>query len=210
MGDDDFVSLAIGFLLKELYPGPSICPTHIHVLEMDGRYIECLNRLSERFSLPISCEQVDLRMPLPPHLCGRFDCLFTDPPYTQEGASLFLSRAISVLKEESGLRIFFSFGNKSATEVYFLQKCFQLHGLAIKDMFTRFNEYMGASLLGNKGQLFVLETTERTRALFPLENEDAMTSTPQTAISGKTVTAAGNAAKSMPWGKRRNIRPSGS
>ena len=36
-------------------------------------------------------------------------------------------------------------------------------------MFTRFNEYMGASLLGNKGQLFVLETTERTRALFPLE-----------------------------------------
>ena len=153
MGDDDFVSLAIGFLLKELYPGPSICPTHIHVLEMDGRYIECLNRLSERFSLPISCEQVDLRMPLPPHLCGRFDCLFTDPPYTQEGASLFLSRAISVLKEESGLRIFFSFGNKSATEVYFLQKCFQLHGLAIKDMFTRFNEYMGASLLGNKGQL---------------------------------------------------------
>ncbi|MCC2736063.1 bis-aminopropyl spermidine synthase family protein, partial [Fusicatenibacter saccharivorans] len=51
MGDDDFVSLAIGFLLKELYPGPSICPTHIHVLEMDGRYIECLNRLSERFSL---------------------------------------------------------------------------------------------------------------------------------------------------------------
>ena len=169
MGDDDFVSLAIGFLLKELYPGPSICPTHIHVLEMDGRYIECLERLAGRFALPISCERVDLRMPLPPHLCGRFDCLFTDPPYTQEGASLFLSRAISVLKEESGLRIFFSFGNKSATEVYFLQKCFQLHGLAIKEMFTRFNEYMGASLLGNKGQLFVLETTERTRALFPLE-----------------------------------------
>ena len=46
MGDDDFVSLAIGFLLKELYPGPSICPTHIHVLEMDGRYIECLERLA--------------------------------------------------------------------------------------------------------------------------------------------------------------------
>lgn len=150
MGDDDFVSLAIGFLLKELYPGPSICPTHIHVLEMDGRYIECLERLAGRFALPISCERVDLRMPLPPHLCGRFDCLFTDPPYTQEGASLFLSRAISVLKEESGLRIFFSFGNKSATEVYFLQKCFQLHGLAIKEMFTRFNEYMGASLWATK------------------------------------------------------------
>ena len=78
MGDDDFVSLAIGFLLKELYPDQNIYPTHIHVLEMDGRYIECLNRLSGRFALPISCEQVDLRMPLPPHLCGRFDCLFTD------------------------------------------------------------------------------------------------------------------------------------
>ncbi len=171
MGDDDFVSLALGFLLKELYPCQNIYPTHVHVLEMDSRYIECLNRQAEHFALPISCEQVDLRMPLPAHLCGRFDCLFTDPPYTQEGASLFLSRAISVLKEKSGLSIFFSFGNKSATGNYFLQKCFQLHGLTIKDMFTRFNEYMGASLLGNKGQLFVLETTERTRALFPLEKQ---------------------------------------
>ena len=101
MGDDDFVSLAIGFLLKELYPTRSMYPAHIHVLEMDSRYIECLNRQAERFALPISCEQMDLRMPLPAHLCGRFDCLFTDPPYTQEGASLFLSRAISVLKEKS-------------------------------------------------------------------------------------------------------------
>lgn len=171
MGDDDFVSLAIGFLLKELYPNQNTYPSHIHVLEMDSRYIECLNRLSERFALPISCGKVDLRMPLPPHLCKRFDCLFTDPPYTQEGASLFLSRAVSVLKDVSGLKIFFSFGNKSATGNYFLQKCFQLHGLSIKDMFTMFNEYMGASLLGNKGQLFVLETTERTRALLPIEKQ---------------------------------------
>lgn len=171
MGDDDFVSLAMGLLLKELYPNQDNYTTHIHVLEMDIRYIECLERLAGKFALPISCERVDLRMPLPPHLCRRFDCLFTDPPYTQEGASLFLSRAISVLKEKSGLRIFFSFGNKSATEIYFLQKCFQLHGLAIRNMFTQFNEYMGASLLGNKGQLFVLETTERTRALFPLEKQ---------------------------------------
>ena len=171
MGDDDFVSLAMGLLLKELYPDQDSYPTRIHVLEMDSRYIECLEQLAGRFTLPISCERVDLRMPLPPHLCGRFDCLFTDPPNTQEGASLFLSRAVSVLKGETGLSVYFSFGNKAAAETFFLQKCFQLHGLAIKDMFTRFNEYMGASLLGNKGQLFVLETTERTRALFPLEKQ---------------------------------------
>ena len=82
-------------------------------------------------------------------------------------------------------------------EIYFLQKCFQLHGLAIKDMFTRFNEYMGASLLGNKGQLFVLETTERTRALFLSKNKDEATSIPQTATCGKTVIAADNAARSI-------------
>lgn len=171
LGDDDFVSLAIAFLLKELFPGQETYPTTIHVLEMDKRYIECLHRQAECFSLPINCEQVDLRMPLPPHLCGRFDCLFTDPPYTQEGASLFLSRAIGVLKERAGLKIFFSFGNKSAEENYLLQKCFQLHGLSVKEMFIRFNEYEGASLLGNKGQLLVLETTERTRAMFPLEKK---------------------------------------
>ena len=110
-------------------------------------------------------------MPLPTHLLGRFDCLFTDPPYTQEGASLFLSRAISTLKEEQGLKIFFSFGNKSIDEGYLLQKSFQLHGLSIKDILVQFNEYEGASSLGNKGQLFVLETTNRTRAVFPVEKK---------------------------------------
>lgn len=171
LGDDDFVSLAIGFLLKELYPTQNVYPTNIHVIDVDRRYIDFLQKQAKLYALPIKCEQGDLRMPLPTHLLGRFDCLFTDPPYTQEGASLFLSRAISTLKEEQGLKIFFSFGNKSIDEGYLLQKSFQLHGLSIKDILVQFNEYEGASSLGNKGQLFVLETTNRTRAVFPVEKK---------------------------------------
>ena len=171
LGDDDFVCLAIGFLLKELFPARDTYPTDILVLDVDKRYIEYLQQQAKQCALPINCEQIDLRLPFPVHLSGRFDCLFTDPPYTQEGASLFLSRAISTLKEERGLKIFFSFGNRPTDESYLLQKCFQLHGLSIKDILAQFNEYEGASLLGNKGQLFVLETTDRTRALFPAEKK---------------------------------------
>ena len=171
LGDDDFISLAIGFLLKELFPAKESYPTNIHVLDVDARHLDCLLRQAREYDLPVSCEQIDLRMPFPTHLLGRFDCLFTDPPYTQEGASLFLSRAISTLKEERGLKIFFSFGSRPTNEYYWLQKCFMLHGLCIKDILAQFNEYEGAALLGNKGQMLVLETTVYTRTVIPVEKK---------------------------------------
>ena len=113
--------------------------------------------------------------------------MFTDPPYTQEGASLFLSRGVSALKPQRGLNLFFSFANKSVNETYALQQCILLHGLSVREIYLQFNEYEGASLLGNRGQLLVLETTDRTRAVVPAGREgrkDIYTAQHKTGASG--------------------------
>lgn len=72
LGDDDFVCLAIGFLLKELFPARDTYPTDILVLDVDKRYIEYLQQQAKQCALPINCEQIDLRLPFPVHLSGRF------------------------------------------------------------------------------------------------------------------------------------------
>jgi len=169
VGDDDLVSVALGLLLRHIFPTKSHFKTEICVFEMDERYIKYISELSIRYLLPIEVKRIDLKTPLPLPFLNRFDCFFTDPPYTIQGASLFLSRGISALKRECGLNIFFSFGNKAINETYALQKCFQLHGLIIKELFHSFNEYEGASLLGNIGQLIVLESTDRTKAVIPVD-----------------------------------------
>ena len=169
LGDDDLVSISLGLLLRHIFPAGSNHKTDICVFEIDERYVEYINELAVRYSLPVRCERINLRSPLPISLLNSFDCFFTDPPYTVEGASLFLSRGISALKKERGLNIFFSFGNKPTNELFALQKCFQLHGLSIRELYQQFNEYEGASLLGNTGQMMVLETTDQTRTVVPVD-----------------------------------------
>lgn len=169
VGDDDLVSIAMGLLLKHIFHENHKSKTEICVFEMDERYVKYIDELSDSFSLPVQCERVDLKDPLPLPFLNYFDSFFSDPPYTVQGASLFLSRGISALKKEFGLNIFFSFANKSINETYALQKCFQLHGLVVKQIYHTFNEYEGASLLGNRGQMIILETTEQTRAVIPVD-----------------------------------------
>ncbi len=171
LGDDDFICIALGLLLQQIFPTKTSYRSNICVFEIDERYIKYINELSAHYSLPVKCERIDLKSPLPISLLNSFDCLFTDSPYTLEGASLFLSRGISALKRERGLNIFFSFGNKPINELLSLQKCFQLHGLSIREMYQQFNEYEGASLLGNTGQMIILETTDQTRAIIPVDKK---------------------------------------
>ena len=92
-----------------------------------------------------------------------FDCFFTDPPYTVEGMSLFLSRGIGGLKKERGLKVFLSFGQKPVEDVFRVQEAILAHGLILLEQFKAFNEYEGASLLGNISQMMVLESTDHVR-----------------------------------------------
>lgn len=164
LGDDDLVSIALGFLLKKLFNNIHHT-TKITVMDIDKRIIDYINDISIRESLPIKCEYVDFRTPLADNFRNQFDCFFTDPPYTLEGMNLFLSRGIEALKDHSGLTIYFSYAHKSPDFQLTMQKCFFSMGLIVSEVMARFNTYEGASIIGNTGQMIVLKTTNITKSL---------------------------------------------
>jgi S-adenosylmethionine decarboxylase proenzyme len=168
VGDDDLISLALGFLLRALYSDFTKNRTRIFVLEKDERLAAYIRETAKEYQLPITCVETDLRDPLPIQVVGHFDCFYTDPPYTIEGLSLFLSRGIGGLKKEKGLPIFLSFGQKPNEEVFRMQEVFLAHGLVLTGIFDGFNQYEGASLYGNVSRMLVLETTVHTKAVIPV------------------------------------------
>ena len=89
----------------------------------------------------------------------------TDPPYTVDGMSLFVSRALEALRTEPGLPGFLSYGDLAPDDLLDLQMRLTEMGLVATRIRPSFNSYQGASILGSVGQLIDLKTTRRTRAL---------------------------------------------
>ena len=90
-----------------------------------------------------------------------------DPPYSENGLRLTISRAIAMLRSEPGREIFLSFAHRSPVEFLKLQEIIIGMGLAIMEITPRFNTYEGASILGNQTQILRLATTESTKSLIP-------------------------------------------
>lgn len=165
LGDDDLVSIALGFLLKKLFNDTKYSKTEIFVVDIDDRILNYISTISKEEKLPISCKSIDLRMPLPEDFKGQFDCIFTDPPYTLQGMNLFLSRGVEALKNQNGLNIFLSYAHKSPEFELNMQKYFVDMGLTISEILTSFNAYDGAQIIGSTGQMIILKTTKSSRAL---------------------------------------------
>lgn len=165
LGDDDSVSLAIGLLGVSL--GRRDFCRRITVLDTDTRILDHLKAAAASEKLALECISHDLRQPLPKELRGRFDTFETDPPYTVEGADLFLSRAVSALKRGTGHHGLLSFGAKPPAETLLLHRTMQRLQLAIDEIIPSFNEYSGASILGSSSQLIHLLTTPSTGATLP-------------------------------------------
>lgn len=162
IGDDDLVSISLGLLLKRLFPGRSSLRAGIHVVDIDERFLQYIRDVAKREQLPIICHHADMRQPLQEELHGRFDCFFTDPPYTMQGMSLFLSRGISALKRRRGLPMFLSFAHKPPGFTLAMQQEFIRMGLMVQEIIPHFNEYEGAQMIGGRGQMIVLKSTEQT------------------------------------------------
>jgi predicted methyltransferase len=162
VGDDDLVSISIGFLIKKLFSDVSISNTNICIFDVDKRFLNYIEEIAQTENLPILCVNMDMRLPLDDKYKKKFDCFFTDPPYTLQGMSLFLSRGISSLKNRMGLPIFLSFAHKSPDFTMEMQKEFINMGLVAAEIVPRFNKYEGAEIIGNSGQMIVLKTTGKT------------------------------------------------
>lgn len=91
LGDDDLCSLALA---------TTDLPEKIVVLEIDDRLVKYINKIAERYKFRIDARLYDAREELPESLKRSFDVFITDPVETLPGIELFLSRAVSALKEE--------------------------------------------------------------------------------------------------------------
>lgn len=174
VGDDDLVSVSIGLLLRRLFPADTHSATRVDVLDIDERFLQFIEGIASDAKLPIHCHRVDLREPLPEKLHGQFDCFFTDPPYTLQGMSLFVSRGIQALKPQKGLPIFLSFAHKSPPFMLAMQRELLHMGLTVSANYPRFNAYEGAEMIANRSQMFVLRTTDQTKPEYAGKFTDAL------------------------------------
>jgi len=174
VGDDDLVSVSIGLLLQRLFPTGEHTVTRVDVLDIDERFLQYIETISRERGLPIQCRRLDLREPLPMRLHGQYDCFFTDPPYTLQGMSLFVSRGIQALKRDKGLPIFLSFAHKSPAFTLAMQRELVRMGLTVSANFPRFNEYEAAEMIANRSQMFILRTTDQTKPEYPEAFTDAL------------------------------------
>lgn len=162
IGDDDLVSISLGILLQFLFPSKKKLPAQIDVVDVDERFISHILEIANRRSLPVHCHHWDLRQPLPSKLYQKFDCFFTDPPYTLQGMSLFVSRGITALRKKKGMPIFLSFAHKSPDFMLSMHREFVRMGLTVDVTLPSFNEYEGAEMIANRSQMIVLKTTGLT------------------------------------------------
>ena len=156
LGDDDLMSLALARFVGRFGSGPVI--SELTVLDVDERLLAFIDR--ELAGPPFRSQLVacDLREPLPPEHVGRYDTVVTDPPYTTEGARLFLSRAAEALAGE-GSTVFFSFGSRRAGAQAELQRTILEAGFEIRSLTRDFNDYVGAGVLGGTSHLYHLTAT---------------------------------------------------
>ena len=159
LGDDDFTSVVTANIRSA---------KGVAVLDIDDRILDNIGAISSELDLGIRRVRHDLRKPIPPELRGKFDTVFTDPPYTPEGIGLFVSRAIEAIdRRNQTARVYVCYGNSDRAKERFLpiQEVLTDAGLMFRWVFDRFNRYDGAESIGSASSLFVAEVTPQTKPL---------------------------------------------
>lgn len=159
VGDDDMVSLAVA-VVGEVLNAPLV--RRLTVVDISEEILDYIAEVTAGFRIEVETVQHDLREPLPARLRGVHDAAMTDPPYTAEGARLFLSRVVEGLRPGPANSVFFSFGQKSPDEMLEVQQEILNLGLAANGFIRNFNEYEGSGTLGGTGFIQHLLTTGAT------------------------------------------------
>ena len=132
LGDDDLLSLAI----MGGYP-----QAQVTIVDLDE---ELLTYLAERIHFNVAeFIRADLRDGLPHALRGKFDTVFTDPPYTLFGQLLFLHRAVQAMKPIPSASLYLCFSRLylESSDVSQLFNFAEKAGLELMDIREDFNQY---------------------------------------------------------------------
>ena len=171
LGDDDFTSVAIAKYKKA---------EEITVLDIDKRILGEIGNISIKQNFGIKTAEYDARKILPGDFLGKYDVVFTDPPYTPNGIKLFVSRAIEALDTKNqSARLYLSYGSSDRAKERFIPIYNSLadSGLMLRWVFDKFNRYNGAEAIGSASSLFICEATPKIKPLIKGEykNEDIYT-----------------------------------
>jgi predicted methyltransferase len=164
LGDDDSLSVAIGLAGRAF--GRGDLTRGVTVVESDPRRVAFLRAAAASDEIAIEVVEHDLRHPLPSRLTRAFDVLATDPPYTLAGARLFLGRGAEALAGDGAC--YFSFTQWPAPQLAELQRIFLDLGFVVRALHQGFNRYLGASVLGNVGDLIELAQVRAPDAELPV------------------------------------------
>jgi hypothetical protein len=156
LGDDDLTSAAVQL---------AGAGRKISVLDTDEDVLAILQRHAEQRGWEHDRVHHDLRSPIPRGLRGRFGAVFTDPPYAIEGFSLFISRAIEMLKSDGRLYVCFGQSRRASERGLQKQRALSDAGLLIEAVFEDFNEYHGAEAIGSRSALWRCRVTPETKPL---------------------------------------------
>lgn len=155
LGDYDLTSLAVLLKIKN---------AEVWALDVDRDVLDVIGKESKG---AVTTAEHNLVNPLPKKLLAAFDAVFTDPPYTPEGVSLFLSRSLEALSKGERARIILCYGTseKAPERTLAIQEKILEHGLAVEELLPDFNEYIAAKRIGDTSDLYLLRPTPKTRPL---------------------------------------------
>lgn len=157
LGDDDLTSLAAAFMFSA---------DEIVVLEIDDNIIAVIEKVARSYNLRIQCIKWDLKKAIPQEFLHKFDTVFTDPPYTEDGFDLFLRRSLEITKEGGLPAHYICYGTSSLSRERSLkiQHIINAYNLFIREKIHNFNKYIkGAEAVGNASDLYILEKTAKTK-----------------------------------------------
>lgn len=157
LGDDDLTSIAAGMTKQA---------KRITVFEIDERITSLIEKISLEYNLDIEIVKKDLRSPFTKEYLSQFDTVFTDPPYTTGGISLFLNRGVELLKKRYMSRLYLCYGNsdRARERELEIQKIITDKELLIHSKLFQFNKYTGAESIGSSSSLFLLDWTPKTKS----------------------------------------------
>jgi len=158
LGDDDLVSIGVALTHQ--------CKK-ITVFEIDDRLNNLIIQISQENNLNIEVVKQDLRQLIDKSHFGKYDLVFTDPPYTKGGINLFLNQAIKLIKKNFLGRIYLCYGNsdRAREREVEIQKLILDHNLIIKTKLNQFNKYYGAESIGSQSSLYILDWTPSTKTV---------------------------------------------
>ncbi len=155
VGDHDLTSLAACILV----PGLSVT-----VVDLDERLLEFIDAQSRDRGLDIRCLFADLRFGLPAVTEAWADLIFTDPPYTPEGVTLFLHRGLAGLRDTRRGRLLLAYGHSDLHPAlgWKVQRAVSDLHLTVEAIMADFNGYDGAEAVGATSDLYVCRPTATT------------------------------------------------